>query len=289
MSCSWRRLGHIPHSPLVGLFILGHVGMRLVGESFAIAQHGADLFQPFGTALSRLWAVGWGDGVGRRAARSLVACRRADPRLHPLLTSPSSDHVGRQLSFKPKRTSPGALDLNFADESREEFGAARIEQLPWPRLMDAYGACIMCNRCQDVCPATVTGKLSPSALEINKRYYLNAHSDELAAGAASQHDLLAYAVSESALRACTACGARADIRPVGNEPMLDIMDTPPPGVDGEPLPSQPKQAFRGMERNGNPWNRAGETGLPGLKDWTCLPWRRTRRPTCCGGWLRRAP
>jgi Fe-S oxidoreductase len=32
----------------------------------------------------------------------------------------------------------------------------------------------MCNRCQDVCPAYVTGKeLSPSALEINKRYYLN--------------------------------------------------------------------------------------------------------------------
>ena len=43
-------------------------------------------------------------------------------------------------------------------------------------MLDAY-SCIMCNRCQDVCPAYTTGKeLSPSALEINKRMYINANS-----------------------------------------------------------------------------------------------------------------
>ena len=32
----------------------------------------------------------------------------------------------------------------------------------------------MCFRCQEVCPAYNTGKvLSPAALEINKRYFLN--------------------------------------------------------------------------------------------------------------------
>ena len=37
---------------------------------------------------------------------------------------------------------------------------------PIADLVDAF-ACIMCNRCQDVCPAYVTGKeLSPAALEV---------------------------------------------------------------------------------------------------------------------------
>ena len=155
------RAGIPRDSLIVGLFILAHVGFRLVGDSLAIAQHGADPFQPFGTALSRLWA-GWGDGalvVGRHAAWWLaVGLILAFIPYFPYTKHFHLIMSGVNFLTKPKRTSPGALDpLNFADESREEFGAARIEQLPWPRLMDAY-ACIMCNRCQDVCPATVTGR-----------------------------------------------------------------------------------------------------------------------------------
>ena len=63
--------------------------------------------------------------------------------------------------------------LNFDDESIEAFGVTRLEDLGWEQLMDAY-ACIMCYRCQEACPAYNTGKLlSPAALEINKRYFLN--------------------------------------------------------------------------------------------------------------------
>ncbi len=45
-------------SLIVGLFILFHVGFRMVGESFAIASEGADPFQPFGTLVGKLW-TGW--------------------------------------------------------------------------------------------------------------------------------------------------------------------------------------------------------------------------------------
>ena len=59
------------------------------------------------------------------------------------------------------------------DESLEQFGATNIEDLGWEQIMDSY-ACILCYRCQLVCPAYNTGKvLSPAALEINKRYFLN--------------------------------------------------------------------------------------------------------------------
>ena len=74
-----------------------------------------------------------------------------------------------------RRPSSGVLPAQDLDLESENLkaGANKLEDLAWPRLLDAY-ACIQCNRCQDVCPATATGKaLSPSALEINKRMELN--------------------------------------------------------------------------------------------------------------------
>ncbi|MCB0043417.1 MAG: [Fe-S]-binding protein, partial [Caldilinea sp.] len=47
-------------SLIVALFILFHVGFRLMGESFTIARHGGDPWQPFGNALSMAWS-GMGD------------------------------------------------------------------------------------------------------------------------------------------------------------------------------------------------------------------------------------
>src|SRR5690606_4090170 len=58
----------------------------------------------------------------------------------------------------------GALEpIDFEDESAEQFGAARLEHLRFPQLLDTY-ACIQCNRCAHVCPANQTGKaLTPAA------------------------------------------------------------------------------------------------------------------------------
>ncbi|MBX3014706.1 MAG: (Fe-S)-binding protein [Caldilineaceae bacterium] len=248
-------------SLLVGLFILFHVGFRLVGESFAVARHGGDWGQPFAHLLSQAWA-GWSDSalvlgqhIGWWGALGLILL------FIPYFPYTKHFHLlmaGVNFATKPERTSLGTLTpINFEDESIEEFGVAKVEDLPWTHLVDAY-ACIMCNRCQDVCPAYVTGKeLSPSALEVNKRYYLNQHLEELAAGQSSAFTLLDYAISESAMWACTACGACIDICPVGNEPMFDILYMRRRQVLMEDeFPSELKTAFRGMERNGNPWNQS---------------------------------
>jgi Fe-S oxidoreductase len=123
----------------------------------------------------------------------------------------------------------------------------------------------MCNRCQDACPAYHTGKvLSPSALEINKRYYLNDEGARLAAGKESELSLLDFAISPEAVWACTACGACVETCPVNDEPMRDILDIRRNLVLMENnFPSQLQQAFKGMERLGNPWNMAPESRL----DW----------------------
>ena len=55
--------------------------------------------------------------------------------------------------------------------------------------------------------------------------------------------------------ACTACGACVDICPVGNEPMFDILYIRRYQMLMEnSFPDELKTAYRGMERNGNPWN-----------------------------------
>ena len=165
----------------------------------------------------------------------------------------------------PERVSPGALDpLDFDDQSIEQFGAERLEQLSWKGVLDAY-ACIMCNRCQDACPAYATGKLlSPAALEINKRYALNAEGAQLASGAQSQQTLLELALPNEAVWGCTACGACIEVCPVGNEPMLDILEMRRHLVlMANDFPEPLQVAYRGMERTANPWNVAPEKRL----DW----------------------
>jgi len=71
--------------------------------------------------------------------------------------------------------------------------------------------------------------------------------------------LLEFALSPEALWACTTCGACMQACPVQNEQMLDIVDIRRHQVmmTGE-FPVQLQNAFRGMERAGNPWGIARE-------------------------------
>lgn len=78
----------------------------------------------------------------------------------------------------------------------------------------------MCNRCQEVCPAHASGTpLSPAALEINKRYVLNRR---VAGDPPSK--LLGLITSAEAAWSCTTCSACIEVCPVGNEPMLDLIE-----------------------------------------------------------------
>jgi Fe-S oxidoreductase len=247
-------------SLIVGLFIIFHVGFRFLGETFAIAREGTDVWQPFANAVAPLWS-GWGDSA-LVVAQHIAWWIALGLILAFIPYFPRTKHIhlimsGLNFLMQPKRTSMGELEpLDFEDETIEQFGVARLEDLSWKHVLDAY-ACIMCNRCQDVCPAYTTGKqLSPSALEINKRYYINAHVEPLANGDPSGR-LLDYAITESAVWACTACAACVQICPVGNEPMFDILSMRRNQVLMESdFPHELQQAYRGMERSGNPWNLA---------------------------------
>jgi Fe-S oxidoreductase len=253
------RAGILRDSAIVSAFIIIHVGARFVGQSFEIALTEPDPWQPFATALSNLWAnippAGVEIGIHLCFWLALGTILLFIPYF---LISKHIHLFFAPLNFllKPQRRSMGELSkLNFDDESIEQFGATRIEDLEWSLILDSY-ACIMCYRCQEVCPAYNTGKvLSPAALEINKRYFLNSEGGHLAKGAASPQSLTEFAIPKEAVWACTACGACVDICPVGNEPMRDILNIRRALVlmDND-FPEQLQTAFRGMERTLNPWN-----------------------------------
>mgnify|MGYP001082776457 FL=1 len=253
------RFGIRRDSAIVGSFILLHVGGRFFGETFRLAAAGKDSWQPFASAVSGLWS-GWSHqalAIAEHAA-FWFALGLILAFLPYFLYSKHIHLFFAPLNFwlKPARRSIGELSrLNFDDETIEAFGATRLEDLGWEQLMDAY-ACIMCYRCQEACPAYNTGKLlSPAALEINKRYFLNFEGARIARGEASSQTLIEFAIPKEAVWACTACGACVDICPVGNEPMRDILDIRRALVLNEnAFPQQLQAAFRGMERNANPWN-----------------------------------
>ena len=248
-------------SLLVASFILAHVGARFLGESVAVALHGADGLMPFATAVAPLWAGLDADAL--LFLRHIFWWLALGGILLFLPYFPQSKHAHlfmAPLNFltRPQRRSLGELTaLDFEDESIEQFGAGKLEDLTQTQILDGF-ACIMCNRCQDVCPAYLTGKeLSPSALEINKRFLIKEHWQALAGGGQSDWQLAGSLLSESALWACTACGACIDICPVGNEPMFDILDIRRDAVlMNSDFPNELQGAFNGMERQGNPWQIA---------------------------------
>jgi heterodisulfide reductase subunit C len=244
-------------SLIVAAFILLHVGARFLGQSVRVAEHGPDLMQPFATLVSPLFAGLNADGLTLLHHLFWWVALGGILIILPYFAVSKHAHLFMaplNYLLHPPRTSLGELEPeDFEDDDKEQFGAARIEHLSKKHILDAF-ACIQCNRCQDVCPAYVTGKeLSPSALEINKRYMIRDQMTGLANGEESLNPLLGFAISESAVWACTSCGACVDICPVGNEPMFDIFDIRRDQVLVQSaFPAELHGAFNGMERQGNP-------------------------------------
>jgi len=247
------RSGINRDSAIVAGFIFIHNSGRLLGESFNLALHhaGIDPWQPVISSLAKLW-LGINPAV-LVTGEHLMFWMSIGAVVAFLPYFPYSKHLHLffapiNFALKPERKSIGQLSyINLEDQSIEQFGAAAVGDLGYEQIIDSY-ACIMCFRCQEVCPAYNTGKvLSPAALEINKRYNFNQ-------GGGTERVLLEL-ISAEAVWACTSCGACVDICPVGNEPMRDILEIRRNlAMMESSFPRQLEAAFKGMERNQNPWN-----------------------------------
>jgi Fe-S oxidoreductase len=259
-------------SLIVSVFILFHVGSRIIGNAAKLALQGPDKYQPFSTFLAPAFAahaLAWRIFGYWGALGSILLFLLYFPyskHLH-LIAAPIKYFVHRDTTSGELPALP--IDLDAAEP---QLGAAHLADLSWPRLLDAY-ACIQCNRCQDVCPASHTGKsLSPAALEINKRMVLNDSAEEISFASLTSLSpfetnspgpaLLQAVISPESVWACTTCGACMEVCPTQNEQMLDIIDIRRQQVLLEgAFPPQLQSAFRNMERNSNPWGLASENRM----------------------------
>lgn len=250
--------GMLIDSLLVGAFIIIHIGSRFLSASFEIAIHGADRSQPAANFVASFWSnmpmetLHLSEHITWWLALGLI--------LAFLPYFPFSKHA--HLFMGPlnimaavDRRSMAAIEtIDFENEELEQFGASNIQHLPQTQLLDGY-ACIQCSRCQDACPAYETGKeLSPSAMEINKRYFLNENVNSLANGESIDKALTEWMLTEEAAWSCTTCGYCVEVCPVGNEPMIDILRARQDLVMMESkFPKDAMETFEKMENYGNPW------------------------------------
>ena len=250
--------GMLIDSLLVGAFIIIHIGSRFLSASFEIAIHGPDRSQPAANFVASLWSnmpmetLHLSEHITWWLALGLI--------LAFLPYFPFSKHA--HLFMGPlnimaavDRRSMAAIEtIDFENEELEQFGASNIQHLPQTQLLDGY-ACIQCSRCQDACPAYETGKeLSPSAMEINKRYFLNENVNSLANGESIDKALTEWMLTEEAAWSCTTCGYCVEVCPVGNEPMIDILRARQDLVMMESkFPKDAMETFEKMENYGNPW------------------------------------
>ena len=249
--------GQKTDSLIVGVFVIMHVAARLLGQAFRLSD-GADPFMPIASFLNSLFGasqtdvhVAWWVSIGWVMF------------ILPYITRSKHTHftIGPVNLGLAKQNPRGQLDpaipLKMIDGKTFDPGAKHIHDLSWKRVLDSY-ACVQCNRCQDVCPANFYGRpLSPSALEVNKRYLLKEatfgfHPDRLLL------PLTETVISAEAVWSCTTCYACVRVCPVGNEPMADIIDVRRRMlIDGAEIDSGVQNALQSLATNGN-WMSKGK-------------------------------
>jgi Fe-S oxidoreductase len=244
-------------SLIVGVFVILHVTARLLGQAFRLSD-GADPFMPVASLLNSIFGasetgihVAW--WVSLAWVLYILPYITRSKHTH-FTVAPINLGLARQT---PRGQLDAAIPLKVLNGSHYEPGAKYLHDLPWKRLLDAY-ACVQCNRCQDVCPANFYGRpLSPSALEVNKRYLLK----EATFGSYPDRLLLPLTetvISPEAVWACTTCYACVRVCPVGNEPMADIVDIRRRLIlDGAEMDSGVQNALQSLATNGN-WMSKGK-------------------------------
>ena len=182
-------------------------------------------------------------------------------------------------SLEPKGT---LTYINMEDEDAETFGVAKLEEYTWKDLMDT-DACVRCGRCQNNCPAHLSGKpLSPKQLIQDLRQHLTQkgeiilsnrqvliqkglYGSESAAGSEEVNDILnqplvGNVIEEDVIWACTTCRSCMEQCPVLIEHVPKVVELRRNQVLMESnFPPEAQISFRNMENNGNPWGMGWQT------------------------------
>lgn len=132
--------------------------------------------------------------------------------------------------FRTSRAKGALAPINI--EEAETFGVSKIEDFTWKQILD-LDACTDCGRCQDRCPAHLTGKpLSPRKIVQDLKAHwlekspalLHAKAVTPATDGGGVRALIGEVILEDELWSCTTCRACQEICPVWVEHIDKIVD-----------------------------------------------------------------
>jgi Fe-S oxidoreductase/nitrate reductase gamma subunit len=191
-------------------------------------------------------------------------------RLLHIITTPANHFFA---SLKPTGYIEPIRDI----ENQESFGVSKLEEFTWKQIFDS-DACTRCGRCQDGCPAYLTGKhlspkklvqdikthwleIAPAAIKAKVAAVLAAEGAEVAApvaeateGTASGKALLGDVVSMHELWDCTNCMYCVENCSASIEHVQKIIDMRRYKVLTEAdFAPELQLTYRNMENNSNPW------------------------------------
>lgn len=162
-------------------------------------------------------------------------------------------------------------------ETAETFGVSQIQEFTWKDLLD-LDACTRCGRCQDNCPAYLSGKpLSPKKVILDLKRCLEEKAPGLLAGESGEGQnpeeglgesdektLIGGYVTDDEIWACTTCRNCLEHCPVLIEQMPKLIDVRRYLVMMEArFPAEVTTVFKNFEVNSNPWGM----GLTTRGDW----------------------
>ncbi len=186
-------------------------------------------------------------------------------RLLHIITTPANHFL---KSFKPT----GSIEPIRDFENAEAFGVGKLEEFTWKQIFDS-DACTRCGRCQDGCPAYLTGKpLSPKKMVQDiKTYWLETAPEAVKAAKAAKlagaqaegeapaeeatgKALVGEVVDLHELWACTNCMYCMEHCSASIEHVPKIIDMRRYKVLTEAdFAPELQLTCRNMENNSNPW------------------------------------
>jgi Fe-S oxidoreductase/nitrate reductase gamma subunit len=260
MAC-WRRFvrrpARIEPAPrfayaLLILFVINVTGFIMEACRLAVVKPWWGPWSPVGWALGQgMLAAGLGEGAIRGVHLSVWLFHAAVSFLFIALIPQSyfMHLITTPLNIFFSKLGPrGAIAKIENIEEAETLGIGRFEEFSWKRRLD-FDACVECGRCQDVCPAHMSGAaLNPKAVIVKlKRYMLDGDG----------RALHGEVIQADELWACTTCMACVQECPAH----IDIVDTLIDlrrylTLSEGTLPSTAPMSLQNIERAGNPWGLA---------------------------------